>query len=726
MKVIFTFSDSSTYESSIIRQGFSCQEILFNRLQASDGFVGFSIPFSTTFSNKMTADINNNVLAVVYDDNNNPYATGFVKKEVGYEQKYRNQPIKITIVSKSYMLDKTLNESYALESYTSAQIVTWLLTQAGISDIGSLSSMITTVPLFVFNAGENIKDVLKEFCFEYSKTFYFDKNGYFQVADLFISSFTASQTFNRSNIRDRVNINVKEAEANCIRGRWTPLSLVSDTLVFEDKQNATSQYDCVIPIAANSWFGGVEDNFLKCDSTLGEVKYVKTITQNNIQSDSGITKTLDLLERTSLNQLHFTAQNTTASVKNITKMQVYANAYIAKENRVDVTTYGNKEKELSLKYIQDQTTAQDFVKALADYYNSTSFTVSFSSDVVCDIGDLVTVSADGIGSFNCRIIQRTRNIITDTIDYVCENIGDYTPAVIVQTVQEPLAVNIAGGQKGLDGAPGTPGADGKNAITMTSATTPSGEYNGQIGFWQGQPYMWNGSTWVKQIGDLPTDAVLHYSFDEVPDYPDGTADVRLLDNNTYEIQSTNYRFYNGDGATFTNESGILRIDLNGNNARCYIGNNVVENKIIKLRINVTSLTGTLTIQNGATNITKTITDVGNYCYSEFHSNNVTYKSFFLYLNGTSPTCTFTVEQLYIGNGSYSTPIIDNTNGQNNAVNNGGIAVQGVSGKGVRFLGNGYITGAFPWKPHDKKIFTVSCWFKNWDKANAVYLDIIND
>ena len=473
MKVIFTFSDSSTYESSIIRQGFSCQEILFNRLQASDGFVGFSIPFSTTFSNKMTADINNNVLAVVYDDNNNPYATGFVKKEVGYEQKYRNQPIKITIVSKSYMLDKTLNESYALESYTSAQIVTWLLTQAGISDIGSLSSMTTTVPLFVFNAGENIKDVLKEFCCEYSKTFYFDKNGYFQVADLFISSFTASQSFDRSNIRDRVNINVKEAEANCIRGRWTPLSLVSDTLVFEDKQNATSQYDCVIPIAANSWFGGVEDNFLKCDSTLGEVKYVKAITQNNIQSDSGITKTLDLLERTSLNQLHFTAQNTTASVKNITKMQVYANAYIAKENRVDVTTYGNKEKELSLKYIQDQTTAQNFVKALADYYNSTSFTVSFSSDEVCDIGDLVTVSADGIGSFNCRIIQRTRNIITDTIDYVCENIGDYTPAAIVQTVQEPLAVNIAGGQKGLDGAPGTPGADGKNAITMTSSTTPS-------------------------------------------------------------------------------------------------------------------------------------------------------------------------------------------------------------------------------------------------------------
>ena len=65
------------------------------------------------------------------------------------------------------------------------------------------------------------------------------------------------------------------------------------------------------------------------------------------------------------------------------------------------------------------------------------------------------------------------------------------------------------------------GADGKNAITMTSATTPAGEYNGQIGIWRGQLYSWNGADWVLTSGILPTDSVLHYSFDELPDIPDG-------------------------------------------------------------------------------------------------------------------------------------------------------------------------------------------------------------
>lgn len=702
MKVIFTFSDESTYESSIIKQGFSCQEILFNRLQASDGSVGFSIPFSTLFTNKMTSNINNNVLAVVYDDDNNPYATGFVKKEIGYEQKYRNQPIKITIVSKSYMLDKTLKESYALESRTSAQIVTWLLTQAGITDIGTLTDMTTIVPLFVFNAGENIKDVLKEFCFEYSKTFYFDKNGYFQVADLFVPSFSASEDFDRTNIRDKVNINVKEAEANCIRGRWTPLELVSNTLVFEDKQGATSQYECVIPIAANSWFGGIEDNFLKCDSTLGEVKYVRTITQNNIQSDTGITKTLDLLERTSLNQLHFTAKNTTASEKNITRMQVYADAYIAKENRVDVTTYGDKEKELNLKYIQDQITAQNFIKALADYYNSTAFTISFSSDVECEIGDLVIVSADGIGSFNCRVIQRTRNIINDTISYVCENIGDYTPAAIVSTVQESLAVNIAGGQKGLDGEPGAPGEDGKNAITMTSATTPSGEYEGQIGFWQGRPYEWKNNAWVCQNGDLPTDAVLHYSFDEVPDYPDGTADVRREYGDTY--RNPNEYCYGNATQTLTNVNGNLHCKSTARYGGICLINSIASSKIAIVKVTV--IKGTVSI-----GIINNVKGIGTWIVSRFVD------STFYVISATADETEWELEYVYIGDGSYATPIIDNANGQNNGTNNGGLAVQGLSGKGAYFpSANKYVnipTSKYP-APTSDEDKTLSLWLKLGD------------
>lgn len=41
-------------------------------------------------------------------------------------------------------------------------------------------------------------------------------------------------------------------------------------------------------------------------------------------------------------------------------------------------------------------------------------------------------------------------------------------------------------------------SDGKNAVAMTSPTTPPGSYTGQIGMYAGHLYQWNGSEWILQ------------------------------------------------------------------------------------------------------------------------------------------------------------------------------------------------------------------------------------
>lgn len=41
-------------------------------------------------------------------------------------------------------------------------------------------------------------------------------------------------------------------------------------------------------------------------------------------------------------------------------------------------------------------------------------------------------------------------------------------------------------------------SDGKNAVAMTSPTTPPGSYTGQIGMYAGHFYQWNGSKWILQ------------------------------------------------------------------------------------------------------------------------------------------------------------------------------------------------------------------------------------
>jgi len=200
---------------------------------------------------------------------------------------------------------------------------------------------------------------------------------------------------------------------------------------------------------------------------------------------------------------------------------------------------------------------------------------------------------------------------------------------------------------------------------------------------------------VQQLTDiassLPTDAVLHYSFDEVPDYPDGTADVKLLDNNTYDIQSTDYAFYVNAGATRSNDNGNLKCVITGGlYTGIYMRDIFIQGKILKLRLNVTSLTGTLEARNGYSNIIQTINTVGEHTICYLHDNSApTNKSFYLTCTGEGNSCTFTVEQIYIGDGSYSTPVIDNANGQWNGTNYGSIVTQGISGKAIKSFKDSY-------------------------------------
>ena len=250
------------------------------------------------------------------------------------------------------------------------------------------------------------------------------------------------------------------------------------------------------------------------------------------------------------------------------------------------------------------------------------------------------------------------------------------------------------------------GQDGANAIAMTSATTPSGTYEGQVGIWQGQIYLWTNNAWVCQETNIPTDAVLHYSFDEIPDYPDGTADIRREYGDTYR-NSTEY--CNGNVIqTVSNVNGNLHCISTVRHGGIYLRNNVASSKIAIVRVKV--IKGTVLI-----GLFSNIKGVGTWVVSQYVT------SSFIIASTTDEETEWELEYVYIGDGSYSTPVIDNANGQNNATNNGGIAVQGVSGKGVRLLGNGYIDGNLPWTPWDKQIFSVSCWIRNWDRSTGLYL-----
>ena len=231
-------------------------------------------------------------------------------------------------------------------------------------------------------------------------------------------------------------------------------------------------------------------------------------------------------------------------------------------------------------------------------------------------------------------------------------------------------------------------------------------------------FMFNGTDFIftnpspstaYTLASLPTDAVLHYSFDEVPDYPDGTAVYYKNKNWTTVDGWTNWIASFG---TVSVENELLINTRTSDDSQSALQKliNIPAESIIKLELCDTvdttvnfylivgedySRVGQLALK--ANIAQEYIFVAGSNATGVMFRNNTGTGAGKLKLNA-----------IYIGNGSYSTPVIDNANGQNNAVNNGGIATKGVGGKGVLgFYTTMANAGAFNFTNN----FTISIWVK---------------
>lgn len=222
---------------------------------------------------------------------------------------------------------------------------------------------------------------------------------------------------------------------------------------------------------------------------------------------------------------------------------------------------------------------------------------------------------------------------------------------------------------------------------------------------------------IEGTSDLPTDAVLHYSFDEVPDYPDGTADVRILKSWT-SPDSLQWTVYNFDKSIEDNELKLTALgsDIYGQFYSSYLSASNIQNKIIKIRFKTSSNFDKLYIQDreGSWALRQIpVNKIGENYYEAIYnvSYTVNYQQQFAFFFFTNTTSNFIIiEDLYIGDGSYSTPVIDNANGKWNAINTGSIVCKGVSGKAIKSLNNQYA----PIKNDDFKMsppYSFACWVK---------------
>lgn len=254
------------------------------------------------------------------------------------------------------------------------------------------------------------------------------------------------------------------------------------------------------------------------------------------------------------------------------------------------------------------------------------------------------------------------------------------------------------------------GADGKNAITMTSATTPAGEYNGQIGIWRGQVYQWNGTSWVLTSGLLPTDPVLHYSFDELPDIPDGGTVIYAKNKDWVTTDS-----FLGT-ATTSVENGCLVLDGKGVDSYVFRGFATHSGCCLKIKMSYDT--------SGVVQVYENVTADSVLTTLKFAANEE--KTVILKLSNNNRIVglagfkgKITIKEFYIGDAEYKIPIIDNSGNDNNATATRGIVTHGINNNGL-FLNN-QVSGSSFKIPNN---FTVSLWCKAENNTNGLVQNII--
>jgi hypothetical protein len=214
---------------------------------------------------------------------------------------------------------------------------------------------------------------------------------------------------------------------------------------------------------------------------------------------------------------------------------------------------------------------------------------------------------------------------------------------------------------------------------------------------------------IQGVTSLPTDAVLHYSFDEVPDYPDGTA-IYFKNKNWTDLDS--WTDFAGNG-TVSVENGILTSTRSANAIASFQRNMTLSNgTIIKLRLVDTSDSNVSFYRYSSGNWFNigTISLKANTPIEHILTISANSSAFMLRNNeAVASSGKLQLQTIYIGDGSYSTPIIDNANGQWNSISQSGVAVQGVSGKAYKcFAGQEVSIGNIALNTN----FSVSIWVKS--------------
>lgn len=449
--------------TDFVTTDFSREEVYYNNLNQADNNATVTIPYDSEIQNFINAYADDNIKAQIIDGTDYVF-TGYVRKNFSFSKKQSNQPLKLELVSPSFLLDTTVDQDFVLTGTSLGIAVSSLLSFADFTTSVELNN---EIGLFQIEEGANVKDALTELLFEYGYCYDFDAEGNFVLYPLFNNPKRNSevfQNFDGTNCINEIKVNKKEQSNDSSKVLWDTIKYVEHGLIFADTTNGDAEkYSCSIELPAKTYLGDIEDTtsyYITYDCADGEVRYCKN---GELVLESSNNSGLLYSYTNHGTKGELSVYNNTNKPITITKIVVYGNVYVTSCNNETATTIGKKVKELNAPYIHSKADAENLVKNYDNWLKYADYTVSLKSYTDYALGTFVKISEQGLGTVYGRIIKKKYYLDLKPIDYTIEAISEYEPAPVVSksTKKSALIANGIVGVKGEKGDKGDTGAKGE-------------------------------------------------------------------------------------------------------------------------------------------------------------------------------------------------------------------------------------------------------------------------
>lgn len=425
MYIRLTLPTGSHLNLDIIKNTYQFTEVLYNELKPVDNSVKCSVPFSVELSNAIQSYINNDIGAVLYDDNSTPLFTGYLRKSATLSKATKNGVISIELVPATYIINSEYGSN---NSYTAVKIKAVIehLLQSKNVNVTVLNCPDITVQVVKLESASNVLTVITDLLFEYGYVFTFNADGNFECVKLFntmpnlITQKFADASGENPNMFGSYQQTVKERQYYSVTASFNELSYKTGQVIYYDESSKEVE-------SGSYLFGNPNGEYLDydCDGVQG-VEYIDNASIQIVASGQ-YTKTF-----TNYNTKgHLVLKNTSSSKINVTKIKVTGDGYFITSSSSSKAAEGKKQRNISLKYVFTKNQAENLVQNVNNYYRYSSKTLQLKSKTDYDLGSYCTVTAEGSGTYTARIIKKVYTLTSDLIQYELESVTEFTPATVV-------------------------------------------------------------------------------------------------------------------------------------------------------------------------------------------------------------------------------------------------------------------------------------------------------